>query len=256
MKKFSEQAKKFGAEVLHKEVREIKKSGKVFLVEAADGQYAAKAIILAFGLDPRNLDIPGEKKFRSRGVSYCATCDGPLFKDKTAAVVGGGNSALDAAEYLSKLCKKVYLVHRRDEFRGEKILVGRIKKEPKIECVLSSEIIEIKGEKSVKSILVRNNGGDDFREIAVDGVFVEIGYTPKTEFLRGLVKLNAKGEIIVNKDAETSAPGVFAAGDVTDSTYKQIIISAGEGAKAALQAYKYLNLQKGENILPDWERRR
>lgn len=256
MQKFAKQAQKFGAEIKYGEVKEIKKQKKDFLVEAAKEKFLGRAIILAFGLLPKNLDIPGEKEFKGRGVSYCATCDAPLYKNKTVAVIGGGNSALDAAELLAKIAQKVYLIHRRDQFRGEEIIIEKLKKEPKIEMVLSSEILEIKGNQIVKSIVIRNNGDKALKELLIDGVFVEIGYETETHFIKKLIKLNGHGEIITDKDTNTSQPGIFACGDVTDCAYKQVVISAGEGAKAALQAYKYLYLKKGEKILPDWERKK
>jgi thioredoxin reductase (NADPH) len=256
MKKFGEQAQKFGAQIKYGAVEEIKKQKDNFLIKTNKDKFQAKTIILAFGLTPRDLDIPGEKKFKGRGVSYCATCDGPLYKNKIVAVVGGGNSALDAAEYLAKLTKKVYLIHRRNQFRGEELVVKELKKNKKVEMVLSSEILEIKGNQFVEAIIIKNNGGKKKIELKVDGVFVEIGYIAKTDLVKGLVKLNAKGEIITDKDSNTSQPGVFACGDVTDCAYKQVVISAGDGAKAALQAYKFISLQKGEKILPDWERKK
>jgi len=256
MNRFAKQAQKFGAEIKYGGVKKIAMINNQFIVETQKEKYQGKAIILAFGLEPTNLNIPGEKEFKGRGVSYCATCDGPLYKNKIVAVIGGGNSALDAAEYLAKLAKKVYLIHRRDQFRGEEVVIEQLKKNKKVEMVLSSEILEIKGNNFVKSIIIKDNGHDKTRELEVDGVFVEIGYTPKTSLVKNLVKLNNESEIITDQDSNTSHGGIFACGDVTDCPYKQIIISAGEGAKAALQAYKYLCLQKGENILPDWERKK
>ncbi|MFA6410149.1 MAG: thioredoxin-disulfide reductase [Candidatus Buchananbacteria bacterium] len=257
MEKFAAQAKKFGAEISFGQVKTVIRKDKNFIVTADNQEiYEGRSLVLAFGLLPRDLDAPGEQKFKGRGVSYCATCDGPLYKNKTVAVVGGGNAALDAAEYLAKLAAKVYLVHRRDQFRGEELVVERLKKEPKIEMVLSSQISEVKGEQFVKSVVIKTNGDDTTKEILVDGVFVEIGYQAKTEFIKDLVNINERGEIITDKDSNTSEPGVFACGDVTDCLYKQIVISAGEGAKAALQAYKYLCLCDGQKILPDWERKK
>ncbi|OGY46017.1 MAG: thioredoxin-disulfide reductase [Candidatus Buchananbacteria bacterium RIFCSPHIGHO2_02_FULL_45_11b] len=255
MEKFKEQAQNFGAGIKFGEVRAINQKDGLFIIKTASEEFQAKSLILAFGLLPRDLDIPGEQKFKGRGVSYCAVCDGPLYKNKIAAVVGGGNAALDAAEYLAKLAAKVYLIHRRDQFRGEEVIVERLKKDPKVEMVLSSQIVEIKGGNFVEAVVLKENGGDKTREIKVSGVFVEIGYVAKTELVKNLVKLNEKGEIITDKNTSTSCPGIFACGDVTDCGYKQIVISAGEGAKAALQAYKYLCLRGGEKILPDWERK-
>jgi len=257
MQRFADQAKKFGSEIRYGQVESVKKEKDIFVVTTLDKKtFRSRSLILAFGLLPRDLNAPGEQKFKGRGVSYCATCDGPLYKNKTVAVVGGGNAALDAAEYLAKLVSKLYLIHRRDQFRGEEFVVERLKKDPKIEMVLSSEILEIKGNQFVESIVIKNNGHDKTKELKVDGVFVEIGYTAKTEFIKNLVKINERGEIITDKDSNTSQPGVFGCGDVTDCSYKQIVISAGEGAKAALQAYKYLCLCDGQKILPDWERKK
>ncbi len=247
MNRFLEDAKKFGAEFKSGEVKEIKKKGEGdFLVKTTVGDFKTAAVILAFGLTPRDLGVPGEEEFKGKGVSSCATCDGPLYKGKVVAVVGGGNSALDAAEYLSRIAKKVYLIHRRDQFRGDEILVERVKSKDNIELVLNSKVKEIKGEERVKSIVVVDvNDESKEREIEVDGVFVEIGHVAKTKWLGDLVEYDERGQIKTNKNCETKTPGIFAAGDVTDIEYKQIIISGGEGAKAALQAYKYLQQTKG-----------
>ncbi len=256
MKKFAEQSQKFGAEIRYGQVLKIEKKENLFSVKTDQQNFISRSLVLAFGLMPTDLNVLGEQKYKGRGVSYCATCDGPLYKGKVVAVIGGGNSALDAAEYLAKIAAKVYLIHRRDQFRGEETVVKRLSKDVKVEMVLSSEIKEIKGDQFVKSIIVKDNGREKLKEIEVNGVFVEIGYTPKTELVKGLIELNKKGEIITDKDTNTSQKGIFACGDVTDCSYKQIVISAGEGAKAALQAYKYLCLEKCENILPDWERKK
>lgn len=256
MQKFAKQSAKFGCEIKYSEVLNVSRVKDNFTVKTNNGDYFGKSIILACGLQQKELDIPGEIKFRGRGISYCATCDGPLYKNKTVAVIGGGNSALDAAEYLSKIAKKLYLIHRRDQFRGEELVVDRLKNDPKVEFVLSTVIVEVKGDQIVKSIILRNNGNEKLTELKIDGLFVEIGYVAKTEFIKNLVKLNKKGEIITNKDTETSMPGIFACGDVTDTSYKQVVISAGEGAKSALQVYKYLCLRQGINVLPDWNRKK
>ncbi len=256
MKKFAEQAQKFGAEIRYGEVSKIEKIENLFLVKTMENNFFGRSLVLAFGLQHCDLNVSGEQEYKGRGVSYCATCDGPLYRGKTVAVIGGGNSALDAAEYLAKLAEKVYLIHRRDQFRGEEIVIKKLEKNPKIEMVLSSEIKEIKGDQFVRSIIIKDNGHNRLKEIEVGGIFVEIGYAPKTELVKNIVKLNQKGEIITDKDTNTSQKGIFACGDVTDCSYKQIVISAGEGAKAALQAYKYICLQKGAKILPDWERKK
>lgn len=243
MQKFKKGAENFGAEILTNEAIGIEKEKSLFKVKTKDKEFKTKTVILSFGLVTRELAVPGEEELKNKGVSYCATCDGPLFKDKIVAVVGGGNSALEAAEYLSNICQKIYLIHRRDEFRGESVLVDKVKKMDNIEMVLNSQVKEIKGENAVKSILIEEKSGNR-KEINVDGIFIEIGYEAKTGFVKDLVELDEKGQIKVDKDCRTSAKGIFAAGDVTDVNYKQLVISAGQGATAALSAAKYIQ----ENI--------
>ncbi|MDQ5939017.1 MAG: thioredoxin reductase, partial [Patescibacteria group bacterium] len=222
-----------------------------FLLETVDGQqFLSRAVIMAFGLTPRNLNVPGEKEFTGRGVAYCATCDGPLYKGKTVAVIGGGNSAMDAAEYLSKIVEKVYILVRQDKFRGEEVLMERVKAEPKIEILFESAVQEIKGDKKIETLVYDQKG--ESKEIKIDGVFVEIGHVAKTDWVKDLLNLTDMREININMDCETNTPGVFAAGDITQTAYKQVVISAGEGAKAALQAYKYL--QGGKVSGPDWNK--
>lgn len=258
MQKFYQQAINSGAKVLFEEVLEIKEKGNNYLVKTASKEYETKTIILAFGKTPRSLNVQGEKEFLGKGVSYCAVCDLPLFKGKDIAVVGGGNSALDAALNGSEIAKKVYLIHRRKEFRGFEELVEKVRKNKNVEFVLDSVVKEIKGKKFVEAITVKNVLTEEEREIKVDGVFVEIGFETKIDFIRELVKIDQNNQIVVNKKCETFypnsekvRPGVFAAGDLTDNPFKQIITSAAEGAKAALQAYNYI---KGIDvpITTDW----
>ena len=253
MQRFNRQAKKFGAEFIFDEVEEIQKENDFFRVKTNTESYQTKSIILAFGLTPRDLNVLGEEKFKGRGVSYCATCDALFYRDKIVSVVGGGNAALDASLLLSKIAKKVYLIHRRDEFRGDEILIQKIKNTQNIELVLNSTIKEIKGDKFVESIFVENIDKNSEKEIEVSGVFAEIGYEIKADFIKNLVELDEKNQIITNKNCETSQSGIFAAGDATNIQYKQIVISAGEGAKAALSAYKYIQEKSGKkNINLDW----
>jgi thioredoxin reductase (NADPH) len=252
MERFKKQAEEYGAEIVYREVNQIGKKGDQFFVKTADNEFSSKVIILAFGLTPRDVNVPGESEFKKKGVSYCSTCDGPLFKDKTVAVVGGGNSALDSAELLSKIAKQVYLIHRGDEFRGEKIVLSKLKERDNVLMLMNTEIAEISGGGIVKAIKVINNQTSEAMEIKCDGVFVEVGYIAKTEIVKDLVERNERTQIKINSNCETSCPGVFAAGDVTDITYKQIVISAGEGAKAALQAYKFLQHKAGKTVGVDW----
>jgi len=240
MKKFETHMKKYNPDFVYGKVRTLVKNDESFtLTLANDEVYESKAVILAYGKIPRTLGIEGEERFFGRGVSTCTICDAPLFEDKTVAVVGGGNSALEAALALADIAKKVYLIHRRKEFRGDEITQEKVMHSKKIELVLEHVPKAIKGDKFVSSFVVESLEGKS-RELKVDGIFLEIGYMIKAEFIEGLVKTNEKGEIITSKNAETSCKGIFAAGDSTDVAFKQTVISAGEGATAALSAYGYI----------------
>ncbi|MFA4820016.1 MAG: thioredoxin-disulfide reductase [Candidatus Aenigmatarchaeota archaeon] len=247
MQIFEAQAKHFGAEFVYGKVNKLEKSDRGFLVHLTNGEkYESKALILAYGKVPRSLDIPGEDKFIGRGVSTCSTCDAPIFKNKIAAVVGGGNSAVEAAELLASFATKVYLIHRRDAFRADEMTLNRIKSNPKIEFVLNAIPTEIKGDKFVKSLVVENVNTKERREIELNGVFVEIGYIIDTGFVKEFVTINESNEIVVNNSGETDYPGIFAAGDLTNVPYKQTIISAGEGARTGLSAYNYIMKLEGK----------
>ena len=251
MSKFRMQAEKFGADLITQKIVKIEKKKNLFYLETGDGEnYEAKAIIISSGKTPRRLGIPGEDKFFGKGVSTCATCDAPFFHDKTVAVIGGGNSALEAAELLSKIAKKIYLIHRREEFRADEITVEKVKKLKKVELFTSKIPVEIKGDKFVEFLTIEDINSKDKEEIKVDGIFSEIGWELDTDWLRDLVKRNKGKEIIIDDRCRTSQPGFFAAGDVSSVPYKQTVISAGEGAKAGLEAYKYI---KGVEIVTDWK---
>ncbi len=254
MKIMEQQARSFGAEFVFGKVVKAEKLGKTFSVTLSNNdKFASKTLILANGKVPKTPGIPGEEKFMGRGISTCAVCDAPIFKNKTVAVIGGGNSALDAAELTSKFSSKVYLVHRRNEFRGDEMLVDRVKKTKNIEFVLNHVPVEVKGDKFVKSLVVAGVETNKKKEISVDGIFMEIGYIVDTGFIRGLVKVNDSGEIIVDGNCQTSQPGIFAAGDITNIPYKQTVIAAGHGAVAALSAYNYLQKNGGgQPIKADW----
>jgi len=254
IQKFEEQVRDSGVGIIFEEVIGIVPKKNSFIVKTvAKKSYEGKTLILAFGKIPRTLNIPGEKELTGRGVSYCATCDSPLFKNKTVAVIGGGNAALDATLLLSKTTKKVYLVHRRDEFRGFESEVEKIKKRKNIELVLNHIAVEFKGDKVLRSIVIENVNTRERKELKLDGVFVEIGSEVKTDFVKDLIKLDKNNYIVINSNCETSRPGVFAAGDVTNTPFKQIIVAAGEGAKAGLNAYNYLHGIKAEIII-DWRK--
>ena len=250
MDKFRQQAETFGAEFVFGKTKVIKKEKDIFTISLANGEeYQSKTVILAYGKIPRMLGIPREEELMGRGVSTCATCDGPLFRNKTVVVVGGGNSALEAAEELASYATKVYLIHRRQGFRADEVTVEKVKKNEKVEMVLDSVPVEIKGERFVNATVVENKVTKEQREIKIDGLFLEIGYVVDSSFVKELIKINEYNEVIVNSIGETSLKGVFAAGDVTDMPYKQAIIAAGEGAKAALSAYAYVT---GMKPTTDW----
>jgi len=249
--KFKKQAEKWDIEFKFEEVVSIKKAKNEFTVNTFNkNKYQASALILAFGLAPRELGVPGEKKFKGKGVTYCATCDGPLYRGKTIGIVGGGNSALEAAEYMSKIAKKIYLIHRSDEFRADPALLLPVQKIKNVEFYCDSQIKEIKGDKTVRSVVLSDSHSQKVEELKLGGLFIEIGYESQVDWLKGFVKLNKRGEVIVDRDTQTSVKGVFGAGDCTDTQYKQIVISAGDGAKSALQAYKYISAS-GETVVSD-----
>jgi thioredoxin reductase (NADPH) len=241
MEKIKNQAGKLGAEIKNVEAAEIKKESDIFSVRDKDGNvYEGKSLILSFGAVPRKLGLPNEDKFKGNGISYCATCDAPFFKNKNVAVVGGGNAALDAALLLAKFAKQVYLIHRRDEFKAEEVRVNDAKKLQNVEIISNSEVKEIKGEKNIRGVMVQKNDTGETRDLEVNGIFVEIGHIVESDFVSKMVALDERKQIVVNDKNETNVPGVFAAGDATTIPYKQIVIAAGDGAKAALSAYSYL----------------
>jgi thioredoxin reductase (NADPH) len=244
------QAEKLGAEIIFEEVNAINKE-KNFVIQTAGKKYESKSLILAYGKTPRSMGVPGEEKYSGKGVSYCANCDMPMFKNKTIAVVGGGDSALDAAIYGSKIAKQVYLVHRREGFRAAEITMRNAKKAKNLSFILNAIVKEIKGNKFVKSFVIKDVNTKETKEIPVDCIFVEIGYEVKTDLVKHLVKLDNYKQIITDNYCATSHPGIFAAGDVTHTPIKQAVVAAGEGAKAALSAYNYLQGNK-PIITVDW----
>jgi thioredoxin-disulfide reductase len=241
-KKFEEHAREFNIALKYEEVSKIEKSNGNFRVATDKGSYDTKALIIASGAKPRTLNVTGEKEFKNRGVTYCATCDAPLFQDKDVAVVGGGNSGLDAALQLVRISKKIYLVEALPSLRGDAAMQEKIEKSGKVTILTGAKVLEIIGDKFVTGMLVER---EDKREVLqVQGIFIEIGYTPNLDFAVGLIKVNDMKEIIVDEHCRTNVDGIFAAGDVTNVPQKQIIVAAGEGAKAALAAYEHLQKSK------------
>jgi len=244
MKKFWASAKKWGCEVQESMVSKISKP-KDFVVELSDGKkLESKAVILCYGRERRKLNIPGEDKFFGRGLSTCTTCDAPLFPNKETVVIGGGNSALEGALELSRIAKKVYLVHRRGEFRADEVTVEKARKDSKIEIITNNSPVQIVGDKFVKALVIEDVNTKKRRELSVQGIFSEIGWETHTAMVEGLVELNAVGEIKVDELCRTKTAGLYACGDLTFVPYKQTVISAGMGAVATLDAYRYVSLRK------------
>jgi alkyl hydroperoxide reductase subunit F len=236
--KFEEQVKKFPVNVKYEEVTQLSAADAGnYLVRTRENQYVGKSVIVASGKRSRQLNVPGELEFAGRGVAYCATCDGPLYAGKTVAVVGGGNSGAQAALELSEIAVKVYLVIR-GEFRADPVLIDKLNTKENVSVLKGHSVQGIYGGQMVEKIVVIDESQS--KELMVQGVFVEIGLDPNSEFANGTTKLNQYDEIVTDCRAKTSQLGLFAAGDVTNGPDKQIIIAAGDGAKAALSAYEYL----------------
>ena len=240
LKTFEDHLKQYDITIKNGEILGIVKDGNDFVVETSDKKFSCRVVIVTAGRISRKLNVPGENKYLGKGVSSCATCDAPLFSGKEVAIAGTGNTAMNVVLLLSKYAKKVNIISKYDQLRGDRVWIDKIndlKKKGKIEIFHSSKTTEIIGDKFVSAIKIEHCGKE--KTLKVDGIFVEIGMTPETEFI-DFVNKNEKGEITVNNNCETNARGVFAAGDCTNVPYKQIIISAGEGAKAALSASRYL----------------
>lgn len=239
--RLKEHAKKFGAKIKeYNKVEKVVKEGKVFKVFAGEETITAKAVIWAGGVVPKTLGVPGEKEFLGRGVSYCAVCDGAFFKGMEVAVVGGGDSALQESLFLTNFASKVYIIHRRDSFRAIKILQEKVKEHPKIEVLFNRVVEEIKGDKFVESLVLRNKETNQTETLKVSGVFVFIGNSPNVEGVKDLVELSESGFIKTNENLETKTPGLFAAGDVREKPLRQVVTAVSDGAISAMSAYHYI----------------
>ena len=237
------QMRAFNATYMNEDIKEIKKSGDNFEITTSNGTYTALTVILALGASPRNLGLESEKRLRGSGVSYCATCDGNFYRGADVAVVGGGNTAFEDALFLANLCKKVYIIHRRDEFRAEKILQDRVAKTENIEIIANSVPVEITGKFEVDGIRIENKD-KEMRDIPVQGVFVAIGTVPNSDIVKDFVDLDNYGYIKTNKDMETSVHGVYAIGDVRDTVLRQVITACADGAIAAQSAGRVVTEKK------------
>jgi len=237
-----EQAERFGTEVLMDDVVEVELDGDVKKVKTGSGEtYEARAIIMATGAAYRELGLPREKELSGHGVSWCATCDGFFFREKTIAVVGGGDSAMEEAMFLTRFADKVYLIHRRDSFKASKTMVDRVLENPKIEVLYNSAVAEIKGEAKVEGVVLENTVDGSKSDLEISGLFIAIGSDPRVGLVQGKLDLSDDHFIKVDgRSSKTSIPGVFACGDVIDPTYRQAITAAGSGCVAALDAEHYL----------------
>ncbi|MFL2689197.1 MAG: thioredoxin-disulfide reductase [Candidatus Actinomarina sp.] len=242
MQVFKKQAERFGTKILTETVSKIEKIEEGFKLTTSKDTYEFKSVIISSGASANWLGVKGEKELQGYGVSACATCDGFFFKDKNVIVVGGGDSAMEESLFLTKFAKKVTVVHRRDEFRASKIMQERVLNHEQIEVAWNKEVIEIKGDKQVSSVILKDSNSNEEEEKAIDGVFVAIGHTPNVEFLDGFVELDEKGYIKTGftSSTSTSMSGVFASGDVADSIYRQAVTAAGTGCQAAIDAERWL----------------
>jgi thioredoxin reductase (NADPH) len=242
MENVRKQAERFGAQMVMDEVQEIHKEGAHWQIRGNRGEYKAKAVLVATGSDHRKLGIKGEERLIGRGVSYCATCDGAFFQNKVVAVVGGGDWALTEALFLTRFCREVKIVHRRDQLRAEKILQERVFENPKIDVLWDTVVERINGEANLKSVTIQNIKDKTDSELEIDGLFISIGTIPNNKLVEKLVELNEWGEVKVEKDMATSQPGLYAAGDVTDACPEQMATAVGTGVTAALAITEYLDV--------------
>lgn len=242
MEEMRAQAVRFGAEMITDDVVDVQLDGAIKTVRDGSGrEYQARSVILAMGSGYRELDLPNEKRLSGHGVSWCATCDGFFFRDQDIAVVGGGDSALEEATFLTRFAKSVTLIHRRDSLRASKIMQERAFNDPKIQFAWNSEVVDILGDAKVSGVVLKDTVTGETRELAVTGLFIAIGHDPRSELVKGKVALDDNGYVLVEAPStRTNVTGVFAAGDLVDHTYRQAITAAGTGCSAALDAERYL----------------
>ncbi len=237
---FQKNAERFGARVEYDSADQVNLKDRPLLVKTYSQEYLTKALIVATGASPNKLNVPGEKELTGRGVSYCATCDGWFFKDKNVFVVGGGDSALEEGIFLTRYAKSVTIIHRRDQLRAGAILQDRAEKNEKIKFIWNSIVTQIVGSDAVEAVVVKNVVDEQAQELPIDGIFIFIGHSPNTGMFKDQLELDEKGYIIADWQMRTNIPGVFAAGEVRDPHYRQVVTSAGMGAAAAIEATRYL----------------
>ena len=241
MEAMEKQAARFEAEIVAQSATRVDLSERPFRVWAGDQEWRAATVVVATGATAKWLDVPGEERLRGRGVSACATCDGFFFRDRDLVVVGGGDTAMEESNFLTKFAKKVSIVHRRDEFRASKIMQDRALSNPKVDVIWDTEVDEVTGDDAVTGVKLRNVRSGQVTDFATDGVFMAIGHTPNTQLFEGQLELTKTGYIVIEEPTtKTSVPGVFAAGDVTDSIYRQAVTAAGQGCKSAMDAERFL----------------
>ncbi|MCK4251034.1 thioredoxin-disulfide reductase [candidate division WOR-3 bacterium] len=238
--KMKNQAKRFGVEIIGVEVKSISKTGKNIIVQTDNKRYEVPAVIVTTGTTPKRLNIPGEDTLRGRGISYCATCDGPLFKGRDIAVIGCGNSGLQEGKFLLNFVKSITFIEFLPYMTADIILQERLRDEKAVNFLLNHMAVSINGKERVESITVRNRENDEEKTVAVSGIFIYAGLNPNSVFLKDFVKLDDYGFVIINKQLETSIPGIFAAGDIRAEAIRQVVIACGEGAVAAINAYHYI----------------
>ena len=240
--KFREHSDKLGAEFITDEVSKLELDGEIKVLTLSDGkEYRAKAVIIATGGEARRLGVKGEEELAGAGVSYCATCDGAFFKDKVTAVIGGGDTAVEEAIFLSRICKKVYLIHRRDELRANKGISNKILETENVTILWDSVVEGIKGDGRVESLDLKNVKSGENTEVELEGVFIAVGYLPNSEAFKDVVDLDQNGYIVADETCQTSVPGIFAAGDIRTKELRQIVTAASDGANAITGVEKYLN---------------
>jgi len=243
MDKIINQAKRLGAKILNEQVSNIEINYSPFIIKTPIKNYQVNTIIIATGASPRWLNIPGEEKYKNKGVSACATCDGFFYKDKDVCVIGGGDTAAEEALFLTKFARKVYLIHRRDKLRASAILQEKLKANPKIEIIYDNIPQEIIGTEKVNGIIIKNIKNGELKKIDLSGIFIAIGHIPNSDIFKGKIEIDEEGYIKVSSKQETSVNGIYAAGDVCDKIYRQAIVAAGSGCIAAMNAIKYLELK-------------